>query len=117
MAERLAGLLEHWREDSGALRRRGAATFADVLDQCVGDLAEVIAANGGLPAVTPREPKTPDRLLRADEVAERLGTTRGWVYAHWQKLGCGRKLGRRTLRFSAAKLDRYLDHLRPHSSE
>ena len=120
LVDRLAALGERWREDSAALRRRGAAGHAQLLDGCAVELQEVLAGDGPASAVTAEErgkaeAAAPDVLLTVEQVAERLGTTPTWVYAHWQQLGCGQKLGRRTLRFSAAKLQRYLDGPRPHS--
>ncbi len=118
--ERLTALAAQWREDSAALRRRGAVGHAELLDACAVELQEALAGNSIRSASTAAErgkaeAAAPDVLLTVEQVAVRLGTTPTWVYAHWQQLGCGQKLGRRTLRFSAAKLQRYLDRPRPHS--
>ncbi len=48
-----------------------------------------------------------DQLLTVQEVAERFGLTRDWLYRHWKTVG-GVKLGRKVLRFPAAALPRYL---------
>jgi predicted DNA-binding transcriptional regulator AlpA len=110
LPERLALLAERWREDGAALRRRGAAPFAELLDQCAVELTGVLAGNGDAAAPERRAPeaKVADRLLTTEQVAERLATTPAWVYAHWKALGFGQKLGRRTLRFSERALERHL---------
>ncbi len=43
------------------------------------------------------------------EVAMRLGVTKDWIYHHRKELPFAVKLGRRVLRFSAVKLERYLE--------
>jgi excisionase family DNA binding protein len=50
-----------------------------------------------------------DRLLTVDEAAQRLGVTKDWIYHHVKELPFAVKLGRRVLRFSALKLERYLE--------
>ncbi len=55
----------------------------------------------------------PDPLLTADEVAERLGASRPWVYRHADALGVIR-LTRKKLRFSQAEVERYLRRRRSH---
>lgn len=51
-----------------------------------------------------------DKLLTADEVSERLGMSKRWVYRHRKKLG-GKKLGI-NVRFTESGLKRYLGGLR-----
>jgi excisionase family DNA binding protein len=50
-----------------------------------------------------------DRLLTIDEAAARLGVTKDWIYHHRKDLPFAVKLGRKVLRFSAQKLERYLE--------
>jgi len=60
------------------------------------------------PAVT--APVEEDRLLDAKETAERLGVPVGWIHRNWQtRLPFGRKVGRRSLRFSEQALRRYIE--------
>lgn len=62
-----------------------------------------------LPPTTELVTRAPDVLLTPEQVAERLATTPGWVYANWKThLPFGQKLGYRTLRFSARALERHL---------
>jgi predicted DNA-binding transcriptional regulator AlpA len=48
-----------------------------------------------------------DQLLTVQEVADRFGLSKDWLYRHWQAVG-GVKLGRKVLRFPATALPRYL---------
>ena len=59
--------------------------------------------------VTPTvdEPQTDSYDLTPDDVGARLGKDRRWVYRHARDLH-GKKLGRRTWRFSEAGLRTYL---------
>jgi excisionase family DNA binding protein len=50
-----------------------------------------------------------DRLLTVDQAASRLAVTSDWLYRHWHKVPGAVKLGRRQLRFSAARLDRFVE--------
>jgi predicted DNA-binding transcriptional regulator AlpA len=50
-----------------------------------------------------------DRLLTVGEAATRLGVTKDWLYHHRKDLPFAVKLSRRVLRFSAVKLERYLE--------
>ena len=60
-------------------------------------------ANGeALPA-----PAGPDRGLRAAQVAERLGVSIRWVYAHADRLG-GKRLSERCVRFPESAVNRRL---------
>jgi predicted DNA-binding transcriptional regulator AlpA len=49
-----------------------------------------------------------DRLLKPQELAERLGTSLDWVYRHWKDFPFTVKLSPRQLRFSEQGLTRYL---------
>lgn len=61
------------------------------------------------PAPPASEGEKKDRLLTADEVAERLGVDRRWVYrkAKAGDLPFARKLSAGTLRFSSKGLERW----------
>jgi predicted DNA-binding transcriptional regulator AlpA len=47
-------------------------------------------------------------LLTTEDAAKRLGVTVDWLYRNWKKIPSAVKLGRRSLRFDPAGLDRYL---------
>jgi excisionase family DNA binding protein len=49
-----------------------------------------------------------DHLLTVEEAAERLGTSRDWLYRKAHKLPFTVRLGSRRLRFSSKGIDRYL---------
>jgi predicted DNA-binding transcriptional regulator AlpA len=49
-----------------------------------------------------------DRLLKPQELAERLGTSMDWVYRHWKDFPFTVKLSPRQLRFSERGLAHYL---------
>jgi predicted DNA-binding transcriptional regulator AlpA len=49
-----------------------------------------------------------DRLLKPQELAERLGTSMDWVYRHWKDFPFTVKLSPRQLRFSEQGLAHYL---------
>lgn len=66
------------------------------------------------PARAPAEAE--DRLLTIDEAAERLGVTKDWIYHHSKKLPFAVRLGRKVLRFSAVKLERYIEARRRSSA-
>ena len=57
-------------------------------------------------AVSP-EPEE-DVLLDVDRAAERLGTSKDWLYRHADKLPFTVRLGARQLRFSASGIGRYI---------
>jgi predicted DNA-binding transcriptional regulator AlpA len=50
-----------------------------------------------------------DRLIKPQELAERLGTSVDWVYRHWKEFPFTVKLSPRQLRFSEKGLERYLE--------
>lgn len=54
-----------------------------------------------------------DRLLTAEEVADRFRSTVRWVYRQAGKWPFTRRLGRKKLLFSEAGLNRYLAHRKP----
>lgn len=64
--------------------------------------------------LVPVEPATlaaPDELLTPDQVAARLQVSKKFVYNHARELG-GTKLSRRQLRFSAKRVQRYVEQQR-----
>jgi excisionase family DNA binding protein len=52
-------------------------------------------------------PASEDRLLTVTQAAERLSTTKDWLYRHARQLSFTVKSGRQ-LRFSSAGIDRYI---------
>jgi excisionase family DNA binding protein len=72
-------------------------------------LAEVLARTAApvvpVASVSPRSDT--DALLTVNEAARRLGVDRSWLYRHWKQLPGARKLGHRTLRFSAQSLAKW----------
>ena len=59
---------------------------------------------GGGMAPEPEE----DVLLDVDKAAQRLGTSKDWLYRHADKLPFTIRLGVRQLRFSAKGIERYI---------
>ena len=55
--------------------------------------------------------ETQDRLLRIDEAAARLQTTKDWLYRHWGELPFTVRLSPRQLRFSAKGIERYIEEM------
>jgi excisionase family DNA binding protein len=82
----LAGLQAHAAALSSALSLR-----------LLGDAAA--GASGGGSA---------DRLLSAQEAAERLGMSVDWLYRHARGLPFTRRVGTRTIKFDADGLDRWV---------
>ena len=83
---------------------------AEQIPEALGEIATVQARllQRLLIPVNGEEPSTDrDFNLTPDDVANRLGKTRRWVYRHGKELG-GKHLGHRTLRFSEAGVRRYL---------
>lgn len=50
-----------------------------------------------------------DRLLNAEEAAEVLGVSAGWLYHNARRLPFTRKIGAKFLRFSQQGIQRYID--------
>jgi excisionase family DNA binding protein len=70
--------------------------------------ARLQAVSAPAPAAQPsRNGSGPDRLLTAQEAAERLGVSRRWVYRKAGSLPFARRLGQGTLRFSERALERW----------
>jgi predicted DNA-binding transcriptional regulator AlpA len=62
------------------------------------------------PPATPAQASNgsePDRWLKVDEAAERLGVSRRWVYAHADTLPFAKRLTAGSLRFSSRGLERW----------
>lgn len=59
------------------------------------------------PAPTPSTNGGPDKLLTAEEAAERLSVDKRWVYRKADSLPFTRRLGTGTLRFSSRGLERW----------
>lgn len=85
-------------------------------DQLARLLAEVSALQSALLArlLTVRDfddrttSKDDDHLLTIEEAAQRLGTSKDWLYRHWRQLPFTVKLGHRQLRFSSKGIEKYL---------
>ena len=93
--------------------------FSDLLADIVSHIspADIPAALGSIAEVqailqarllTPRPSGQPDRLLPADEVAERLSMTKDAVYRQARKWPFTRRPAPNTLRFSERGLDEWL---------
>jgi hypothetical protein len=52
-------------------------------------------------------PRPADELITVEEAAALLNVKVSWLYRHWRELGCGRKIGRRTLRFERRGVERW----------
>ncbi len=73
------------------------------------DRLRVVSASGAASG----PPAQRDRLLTAEELADRLRTTVRYVYRNASKWPFTRRLGRKKLLFSEAGLTRYLEQTRP----
>ena len=78
------------------------APVAGVLRSVVERLAGIEAGNGTPPTAKP------DRLMKVEEVAERLGMSRSWVYQNRRSLPCYKEIKDGVVRFSERKLERFL---------
>ena len=99
----LLSALERRRDEAAAMY--ATAPVASVLEVVIAELRTIEApanGNGGEPA--------PDRMLRAEEVAERLNLSRSAVYAMARKGGWPwvRRLPSGSVRFSERGLERWL---------
>ena len=68
----------------------------------IGTFAEFISMNEDAVAIKPRE-------LTIEEAAERLKTSKDWLYRHWRKLPFTVQLSPKQLRFSTKGIERYLE--------
>jgi predicted DNA-binding transcriptional regulator AlpA len=48
-------------------------------------------------------------LLNAEQAAEFLGYSKDWVYKNWQRIGGGKKIAGKGLRFDAAELQKWVE--------
>lgn len=95
----------HLRALADALPADGVAT---VPVAWLRDLLAAEAVSQPVPDAESPLAEPEDRLLAVAEAAKRLGVTPDWLYRHAKQLPFTVKLGRKTLRFSSVKLERYL---------
>ncbi len=50
-----------------------------------------------------------DRLLTVSEAAEKLHTSKDWLYRHWKTLPFTVRLSPKQLRFSSKGIERYIE--------
>ena len=105
------------RELLGDARRVDELTQAEAASALVelASLQAVVAARLRIaPSSTLAEAVPPegDRLLTAEDVAERFNRSVAWVYRQAKHWNFTRRVTRRTLRFSEAGLHRFLAHRR-----
>jgi excisionase family DNA binding protein len=67
------------------------------------ELLVLLAENGDAPST----PVQSDRLLTAEEAAERLGMSKEWIYKKAARLPFTVRVGSRALRFSSTGIDKY----------
>lgn len=73
-------------------------------------LLDAFSGNGnGKGAAVEAPAAEPERLLSAKEVAERLGTSARWVYAHRASLPFAKELPGGSVRFSERGLNRWME--------
>jgi len=94
-------------------RRIGGLTFAEAAAALteLASLQAAVAARLGAarPEHAGADPASPDdRLLTAEDVADRLQRSVDWVYRQAKHWPFTRRLTRRTVRFSEAGLERFL---------
>lgn len=96
-----------------------AAEAAALLIELASLQAAVAARLSATPAVSPASisDSNSDRLLTAEEVAERLQRSIDWVYRQAKHWPFTRRLTRRTVRFSEAGLQRFLGQRRAFTPE
>jgi len=95
------------------LRKYGDARGAEVVELLAGEAEAALRGVGVAPVRQTKAAERntePDRLLTVRETAARLGVSPGWVHRNWRETlrRCARKLGSRTLRFSARQLEEHL---------
>lgn len=104
----LPELLEAYRRRAVEAAAVGAtAPLANTYQAIVAEL-EPLANGNGAAQVTPAQV---DRWLKPEQVADLLGNSVRWVYAHADELG-GKRLSRRCLRFSEATVRRHVERRR-----
>ncbi len=81
------------------------------LDRIAAAITALAARLLSAPDPEPETDPTLERHLSPEEVADRLGTDRSWVYSRAERLGAV-KLGRRTMRVPESNLTEYLESCR-----
>lgn len=71
-------------------------------------VARLLAAQAENAGADTPSPDPPERLLTPEEAAARLGVTRRYLYRHAKALPFARRLSRKTLRFDARGLAKWL---------
>jgi len=90
--------LESLRRAAEALPPQGSLILPrDALLEALGPAAPSSTGNGA-----------PDRLLTVRETAKLLGVSTKYLYAHADEYAFTRRLGKKTLRFSAQGIERFL---------
>jgi predicted DNA-binding transcriptional regulator AlpA len=90
--------LKSLRRAAEALPPQGSLILPrEALLEALGPEAPPAAGNGA-----------PDRLLTAKEAATLLGVSTKYIYAHADEFPFKRRLGKKTLRFSAQGIERFL---------
>lgn len=82
------------------------ATIQSLLHRCVGLQVTLLGALAG--AELTKTEVEPDRMLRVDAAAARLGVSEDWLYRNSGQLPFTVREGRRQLRFSSHGIDRYI---------
>ena len=95
-----------------ALERRASEAEAIGATASVASVYRVVATE--LASVSQDSARAPsaaneDRLINAEEAAQRLGVARRWLYRHAKQLPFTRRLSAGILRFSLAGIHRWLD--------
>ncbi len=90
------------RRQRDAERTQATAPVATILATVLEDLRSVQLPNGTAPR------PTPDTLIKAKEVAERLGVCPRYVYAHRQQFPFTRELPGGSIRFSERGLTAWI---------
>ncbi len=85
-----------------------AAEAAEALAELARLQAALAARLHALPSSTEPMPLACDRLLTAEDVAERFGRSVAWVYRQAKHWNFTRRVTRRTVRFSEAGLQLFL---------
>lgn len=89
---------------------RVSALPTEAIPALRGELArlDTILLTRLLAMTTNAESDSDDQLLDAAEAAAKLGTSEDWVYRHAKTLPFTVRIGKKSLRFSKAGIDRYI---------
>lgn len=110
LLEHWAGLLDRLGDDPSKALDLSRDIATALLARCAvvqGALVGRLLAGRGDEDHIARGDHAEDRLLSVAEAAEKLGTSRDWVYRHADQLPFTVRVGRH-LRFSAQGIDRYI---------